>query len=38
MLDFLSISTRSPKRDVIEIYPKFKIKKTGILKTRKYEK
>ena len=25
MLDFLMISTRSPKRDVVEIYPKFKI-------------
>ena len=34
MLDFLSISTRSPKRDVIEIYPKFKIKKTEDLMIR----
>lgn len=25
MLDFLMISTRSPKKDVVEIYPKFKI-------------
>lgn len=27
MLDFLKISTRSPKRDVVEIYPKFLIGK-----------
>lgn len=34
MLDFMTISTRSPKKDVIEIYPKFIIKKTGDLMIR----
>lgn len=34
MLDFLMISTRSPKRDVIEIYPKFIIKKSSDLMIR----
>ena len=28
MLDFLIVSTRSAKHDVIEIYPKFKISPT----------
>lgn len=34
MLDFLMISTRSPKRDVVEIYPKFVIKKSSDLMIR----
>ncbi len=34
MIDFLTISTRSKKRGVIEIYPKFIIKK----KRRSYDK
>ena len=28
MLDFFVVSTRSPKKDVVEIYPKFIIKKS----------
>ena len=31
MLDFLMITTRIPKKDTVEIYPKFKIKKTSDL-------
>ena len=34
MIDFLMISTRSPKRGVIEIYPKFIIKKSSDLMIR----
>jgi energy-coupling factor transporter ATP-binding protein EcfA2 len=34
MLDFLLISTKSPKRDVVEIYPKFIIKKSSDLMIR----
>lgn len=34
MLDFLMISTRSPKKDVVEIYPKFIIKKSNDLMIR----
>lgn len=34
MLDFLIISTRSPKKDIVEIYPKFKIDKTSDLMIR----
>ena len=34
MIDFLTISTRSKKRGVIEIYPKFIIKKSGDLMIR----
>lgn len=34
MIDFLMISTRSMKRDVIEIYPKFIIKKSSDLMIR----
>ena len=34
MLDFLMISTRSPKRGVIEIYPRFIIKKSKDLMIR----
>ena len=34
MLDFLKISTRSPKRDVVEVYPKFIIKKSKDLMIR----
>ena len=34
MIDFLKISTRSPKRDVVEIYPKFIIKKSSDLMIR----
>lgn len=34
MLDFLNISTRSPKRDVVEVYPKFIIKKSKDLMIR----
>lgn len=34
MLDFLTISTRTPKKDVIEIYPKFKAGKSSDLMIR----
>ena len=34
MIDFLTISTRSPKRDVVEIYPKFIVKKSSDLMIR----
>ena len=34
MLDFLMISTRYPKRDVVEIYPNFKIMKSSDLMIR----
>ena len=34
MIDFLMISTRSTKRGVIEIYPKFIIKKSSDLMIR----
>ena len=34
MIDFLMISTRSPKRGVIEIYPKFVIKRSSDLMIR----
>ena len=34
MLDFLIISTRSTKRGVIEIYPKFVVKKSHDLMIR----
>ena len=34
MLDFFMVSTRSPKKDVIEIYPKFIIKKSKDLMIR----
>jgi hypothetical protein len=34
MIDFLKISTRSPKREVVEIYPKFIIKKSSDLMIR----
>lgn len=34
MIDFLMISTRSPKRDVVEIYPKFMIKASSDLMIR----
>jgi hypothetical protein len=34
MLDFLMISTRSPKRGVVEIYPKFIIKRSSDLMVR----
>lgn len=34
MLDFMTISTRSPKKDVVEIYPKFIIKKSSDLMIR----
>ena len=34
MLDFLMISTRSPKKDVVEIYPKFILKKSEDLMIR----
>lgn len=34
MIDFLMISTRSPKKDVVEIYPKFIIKKSSDLMIR----
>lgn len=34
MLDFLKISTRCPKRDVIEIYPKFRIRTSEDLMIR----
>lgn len=34
MLDFLVISTRTPKRGVVEIYPKFKIMKSSDLMIR----
>ena len=34
MLDFLMIATRSPKRGVVEIYPKFILKKSDDLMIR----
>lgn len=34
MIDFLIVSTRSPKRGVIEVYPKFVIKKSSDLMIR----
>lgn len=34
MLDFITISTRSPKRGIIEIYPKFIVKKSSDLMIR----
>lgn len=34
MLDFLLISTRSPKRGIVEIYPKFMVKKSNDLMIR----
>ncbi len=34
MVDFLTIATRSPRRDTIEIYPKFIIKKSSDLMIR----
>lgn len=34
MLDFLKISTRMPKRDVIEVFPKFIMKKSNDLMVR----
>lgn len=34
MLDFFIVSTRSPKKDVIEIYPKFIVKKSNDLMIR----
>lgn len=34
MLDFLMVATRSPKKDVIEIYPIFKVKKSSDLMIR----
>jgi phage/plasmid-associated DNA primase len=34
MLDFLKISTRSPKKDIVEIYPKFLLKKSSDLMIR----
>ena len=34
MLDFFVVSTRSPKKDVVEIYPKFIIKKSEDLMIR----
>ena len=34
MIDFLKISTRSPKRDVVEIYPKFIVGKSSDLMIR----
>lgn len=34
MLDFFIISTRSPKKDVVEIYPKFIVKKSNDLMIR----
>ena len=34
MIDFLMISTRSRKRGVIEVYPKFIIKKSSDLMIR----
>ena len=34
MLDFLKISTRSPKRDVVEIYPKFVMRRSEDLMIR----
>ena len=34
MIDFLKISTRSPKRDVYEIYPKFMICESSDLMIR----
>ena len=34
MFDFLKISTRSPKRDVVEIYPGFRVRKSSDLMIR----
>lgn len=34
MIDFLMVSTRSPKKDIIEIYPKFVVKKSSDLMIR----
>ena len=34
MLDFLMISTRSPKRGLIEVYPNFIIKRSSDLMIR----
>ena len=34
MIDFLKISTRSPKHDTIEIYPKFIVGKSSDLMIR----
>ena len=34
MLDFLKISKRRPKKDIVEIYPKFIIKKSADLMIR----
>lgn len=34
MIDFLMISTRSPKKEIVEIYPKFIIKKSSDLMIR----
>ena len=34
MIDFFRISTRNPKRDVVEIYPKFIIKTSSDLMIR----
>ena len=34
MLDFLMITTRCPKKDVVEVYPKFKIMKSNDLMIR----
>ena len=34
MLDFMTVSTRYPKKDVVEIYPKFIIKKSSDLMIR----
>lgn len=34
MVDFLMISTKSPKKDLVEIYPKFKIKTSSDLMIR----
>ncbi len=34
MLDFLTIATRSPKKDVVEVYPKFRVNKSSDLMIR----
>ena len=34
MIDFVKVSTRSAKKDVVEIYPKFMIKKSSDLMIR----
>ena len=34
MIDFLIVSTKSPKQGVVEIYPKFVIKKSSDLMIR----